>query len=392
MMNLWKKTRNWFAVGTGIIMVGSIGGFDTSKIEIPATEYEKGSAFSQVFDIPDDAISAKIAVSRDAWEEKGDGHTVVEVFTEVWSDKINWGNHCGFTTDGGDRYFPNEETKELELATESYNDCSLYDGTNRRVRVEIRAKETISTKVSITYTTYKPTILGLIAPNVVEAAIAHVQSSANGNACGTATSCAVSYPGNTTAGSLLINTCRYGTNGYTETVTDAQSNTYTKAREEEQANDFSATLMVHYAMNTAGGSTNSTTCTISSAAIMRATVGEYSGVALTDALDQVNSGEGTSATVTSGTVSPTSDGQLIFVAGAIDQIGNFSAGTDFTIRSEVPITLERIATEDYIQPTAASHDGTFDVVVSRNWAAVIASFKPQVVSTNAPSGDILYYE
>lgn len=355
----------------------AFGGYTKVTTDFSDIQYQKDVQKEQVFNIPDDAVYLKVAVGRTLLPAKLENIIVVD--TQVWSDEINWGNHCGFTTDGGDRL-----DEAGKIATESYNECNLYPGKNRKIKVTVKTKYDLQTKASVTIGTYSLTVLDMLSANRAEAAIAHVQSSANGNNCGSVTSCAVSYPGNTTAGSLLVGTCRYGTNGRTITYSDAQTNTYALGDEHVQTNDSNGTLLIYYAMNTNGGSTNSTTCAISGAAsIMRATVSEFSGIATTGALDQAVSAEGSSNAPASGALTAASDGSLYFVASFAGSSTDLTAGTDYTIRSEVPVTSERLATESYIQTTAASHDGTFSLSGSVVWAASLVIFKP--LSVAAPT-------
>lgn len=210
------------------------------------------------------------------------------------------------------------------------------------------------------------------------AAIAHVQTPAGGANCGSATSCGVIFGVNVTAGSLIVAACRYGTNGRTETMTDTLTNTYAKAIEEEQANDGNGTLMIWYAMNSGAGA-DTVTCTIDgAAAIMRATTSEFSGAATTNALDKTASAEGTSAAPASGNVTPDSNGQLLFATGFASNVETFTAGTDFTINTAVPAAdgTQRLASERFIQATAAAHNGDFTIInADRNWAAAIATFR-----------------
>lgn len=381
-MNKWLKRTIYALLGIGAVYAATLGGTETEKVSFTETIYTRNSEKFQTFDIPDSAVSAKVSITREAWPEKGDGLGGIQVITEVFDDKISWGNHCGFATDGGDRL-----DEKGQLATESYNDCNLYPGTNRKIKVTVKSRDDLSTQASITFTKITPTILGMFSPKVAQAAIAHVQSSAGGNQCGSVTDCVVSYPGNTTAASLLVGTCRYASGGRTITYSDTQTNSYALADEHIEVNDSNGTLIVYYAMNTAGGTTDATTCHISGTALtMRATVGEYSGVALTSALDQAVSAEGSGLSLASGALTPNQNGSLLFVATFEGGTTSVLPGTDFTTRSTVPDAVSvRIATEDYIQPTAASHDGTMTQAANQVWAAVLVVFKPPAAGGGTPS-------
>lgn len=216
----------------------------------------------------------------------------------------------------------------------------------------------------------------LLSPLTSLAAIAHVQTLAGGGNCGTATTCPVTFVSNVVANNLLVSACRYAGGGRTVTISDTRVSTWALAREHVQTNDGNGTLDVQYAI-AAGSGADTVTCGISGAGVvMRATASEFSGNATASVLDKVNSAEGSSATAASGSVTPTTDGQLLFVASALASGGTFTAGTDFTSATQVPTTVgsQKLATEYYIQPTAGAHDGTM-TFSSQAWAAVIATFK-----------------
>lgn len=218
----------------------------------------------------------------------------------------------------------------------------------------------------------------LFFPYVAHGAIAHVQSDADGTNCGSVTTCNDAFGSNTTAGSLLIIAARYGASGRTLTISDTQTNTWNVGKIFVQTNDApNSDSVQYYAMNTAGGADTVTFAFSGAAATTRIAVSEFSGAATSLALDQTNGAEGTGLSLASGAVVPTTDGQLLFATGFLSGTGAFVAGTDFTLASRVPSTFnqERFATEYYIQPTAASHDGTFTVGGSFNWAATVATYK-----------------
>lgn len=225
------------------------------------------------------------------------------------------------------------------------------------------------------------TILLLLIPQISEAAIVHVQTLAGGGNCGAATDCGVTLT-NTVTGNLLVDVCRYSSGGRTLTVTDG-TNTYALGREHIQTNDSNGTIDVQYSMNITGGASTAVNCHITGASLtMRASASEFSGVATSNAADQVNSAEGSGTTLASGSITPAVDGELLFVGGFNGIASSYTAGTDFTILTSVPTTSSRLTSEYYIQPTAASHDGTITQTNSSTWAAVIVSFKPSVASSN----------
>jgi hypothetical protein len=211
-------------------------------------------------------------------------------------------------------------------------------------------------------------------PLSADAKISHVQSKANGASCGSVTSCPVAYDSAVATNNLLLLSCRYGTNGRTVTISDTLTNSYTLRDSHIQTTDGNGELLVYSAISASGGS-NTVTCAISGAAsIMRATVSEYYGFNIT--FDQAVSAEGTGTSLASTALTPSANNALLFAVAFAANITTYTAGTDFTMRSLVLANPNgRLATEEYIQPTAASHDGTFTISSSLGWAAILVVFK-----------------
>lgn len=236
----------------------------------------------------------------------------------------------------------------------------------------------------------------LLMPSLCFGAITHTQTPAGGTDCGSVTSCNLAFGSNTTAGNFIVSLCRYAATGRTVTMSDTGLNSYignAGAITASNATD-GHTENVQWAHNIAGGA-DTVTCAVSGAAsTMRFIVSEFSGVATSNAKDQSNNASGTGSTPASGTITPTKDGALIYAFEGNGATANFAAGTDFTLATRVTNdSSARIGAEYYIQPTAASHNGTF-TVSQTTWSAGIVSFLPPATgatanqATNSVSGQI----
>src|SRR3989304_7749709 len=111
-------------------------------------------------------------------------------------------------------------------------------------------------------------------------AIAHVQTPSGGVGNGSATSVALAFGSNVTAGNMIAGGWRYSGGGRTVTLSDTLSNTYTSnAVEAIDTADANSTNGIGFALNIGGGACT-VTCAISGAAVnIRFSTSEFSGVA-----------------------------------------------------------------------------------------------------------------
>lgn len=208
-------------------------------------------------------------------------------------------------------------------------------------------------------------------------AYAHVQSPANGAVNTSATSLNLAFGSNVTAGNLIVVGGRIGANdGRTVTITDSLSNSYGAVDVQKNHSTDAQAVAIGSAENVTGGA-DTVTWAISGGAIsIRYSCSEFSGGATSSSLDQTASGEGTSNTLATSAVTPSANGYLLYVSGGNGLVGTMTAGTDFTLSSEMPAApLTRAANEYYIQPTAASHTGEITTSTSSAWTVVMAVFK-----------------
>ena len=161
--------------------------------------------------------------------------------------------------------------------------------------------------------------------------------------------------------------------GSTVTVSDTKGDTWTRATS-ESISWASYTFSCYYATNIAGGA-NSVIVSISpSGNYGQMAFAEYRNVAQAAPLDSIIATTGTGgtapATLTSGRVTPTANGDLI-VGLFQNQNGNFTVLSPFTNRIDAGTWLE-----DYTQPVAASIAATVqDSASSDPFAAITIAFK-----------------
>ena len=213
-------------------------------------------------------------------------------------------------------------------------------------------------------------------------AIAFVQS---GSGAGTTS---VVFTPTLTGGNLVVVSARSsGGTGLDITVADGV-NTYSLARNQDQTTD-TTTHTIKYAMNVAGGAT---TITVTGAVggTVRAAFAEYSGVATTSALDQVNSAEGTDNSMETGDVTTTVADELLFSAvNTGGAVADLAAAASYTIRETV--ATSRFAIADRIVAATSTYNGDWSCGTNNSWSAVIATFKIASGAATPIAGSYLNY-
>src|ERR1039458_3047221 len=140
--------------------------------------------------------------------------------------------------------------------------------------------------------------LGVVAtPVSAQSMITLVQSTSVNNA-GTVTSQALAFNSNNTSGNCIAVCIRSAYLSAALTVSDSQGNSYQEAIQTNQTTD-NGTDAIYYAMNIHGGA-NTVTVTQGSSTTLRFAILEYSGVALTSALDVTAGAQGGSSSPTTG--------------------------------------------------------------------------------------------
>ena len=219
------------------------------------------------------------------------------------------------------------------------------------------------------------TLILWLLPVLSWAAPAHVQSptAVTGSS---GTTLAIAYGSNVTAGNLLV--CHIYANHGISGVADSRSQTFTSAVNVTDGATYS--LATFYYANTTGGADTVTVTFAGAITYASLQCSEYSGVATSSPLDkfasnsQTTPGTGANA-VTSGSVTTTTDGQLIvgwstaLTVGA----GTTSAGTGFTGRTNV---FGDTLCEDQVQTSAGAIAATFtSTSATSNFITLITTYK-----------------
>lgn len=207
------------------------------------------------------------------------------------------------------------------------------------------------------------------------AAPAHVQSPTPVTGS-SGTTLAIAYGSNVTAGNLLV--CHIYANHGISGVADSRSQTFTSAVNVTDGATYA--LATFYYANTTGGADTVTVTFAGAITYASLQCSEYSGVATSSPLDkfasnsQTTPGTGANA-VTSGSVTTTTDGQLIvgwstaLTVGA----GTTSAGTGFTGRTNV---FGDTLCEDQVQTSAGAIAATFtSTSATSNFITLITTYK-----------------
>ncbi len=170
---------------------------------------------------------------------------------------------------------------------------------------------------------------------------------------------------------------------------DSDGNTYTNAVYTWHASQ-SQSFGVCYALvtDTTPSSNNTVTVTFGSASTWRTVVvSEYSGISATQALDVYAGQSGTGAAPSSGSITTTRDGSLVYGAMVNDSgsTGNYE-GAGFTNR--VTAQAGMIVVEDKTQTTAGSVAATFNNPAANDWVAQVVVFNASNTSGVTVAGII----
>lgn len=215
----------------------------------------------------------------------------------------------------------------------------------------------------------------------------HVQS-ASGLFGGSGTTAAATSPGNVTAGNLLGVYVGFSNDTATVTsLTDTLGNTYPAMTGQAGGNSKGWYSSVVSAFSGA----NTVTVVMSAAGGGAIAVHEASGIQATTPLDkvafvpQVGTGTGTNG-VTTGNVTPTTDGQYLFAAAHDDSFSGvaFTPGTSvaYVGRESANDAGFHVRTESFVQTTAAAVAGTFTASVNGDTVNILLTFKAATAASN----------
>ena len=196
-------------------------------------------------------------------------------------------------------------------------------------------------------------------------AVSFVQVAANA-ASGTSSSLSASFSANTTAGNLIL----VGFNFFTTTpssVTDSQGNTFVEVGS-QLTSPGGARSRVYYAQNIKGGADTVTVKLAGKTTSFEVYLTEYKGVNTTGPIDAQAGATGGSGSVSSGSVTTTAAGEMIYAYCVGDSA--CTVGSGFTPRS----TLRSNLIED--KPAASA--GSYAATASANagWTMQLVALKP----------------
>jgi len=196
-----------------------------------------------------------------------------------------------------------------------------------------------------------------------------------GKDAGTTNSSSLAFTSNNTAGNFIAVVIRAGKSGQALNVSDSHGNTYKQAVLLNMTLD-GETDAVYYAENIAGGANTVTVSDNISAATLRFSIMEYSGVALSNSLDNASAAEGT-GTAPSTANAPTSwGGDLLLGEIVTANAATFTAGAGYKIEDFVPAEPStKLIGEDQIQTVAGNASANATIGASDSWGAVFAAFK-----------------
>lgn len=230
--------------------------------------------------------------------------------------------------------------------------------------------------------------------------ISHIQGTLQNNGASTGTSLSFSLAsavGNSNAVMFFI-TYDTSVSSTPPTCKDNQNNTYTIVDSVNDTNDGQAWTNGYLTGITNGPQTLTFTFSESEPAnSVQVVIDEYSGIALSSALDghamqeQTPASSGTNG-VTSPSITTLAAGDLIY-AGTVNITSNspsVTAGTNFTIRESQTGTGFMMASEDWVQPSAGSVAGTFTISASgQNIITGVMAFQAAVAGATYPFQGLL---
>ena len=203
-----------------------------------------------------------------------------------------------------------------------------------------------------------------------------------GHGCTTAAGTSGSL--DTTGGDIIFFLCESYTGGTACTVSDSKSNTWNTAPPTTQTAAGLTRLQLYYAKNANVGTSH--TFTVSSASYATSCVAAFSGSDTSSPYDQeAGSTVASGMTVTPGSVTPTTDNQIVISGMAGNFNNTLSVDSGFTIIDQIQyVPFFSTALSYKIQTTAAAVNPVWTWVTSGDAAALNATFKSSGGAAPAP--------
>jgi len=222
-------------------------------------------------------------------------------------------------------------------------------------------------------------IKGIVA---FPAAVTFIQS--QNASCAASLTCALTYPATTVAGNLLEVEIAVDGSKTVSTVSDG-TNSYTKAVSKTQG---ALDVEIWYVASTSTAKNAGTTLTVTYSGGTPNSVihwKEYAGVVTGDSLDRTtsSSNSGSTAVSTGTTVGTAQNNELVLgVVGAVG-VATITGEDGWTPHGQVNDNTDvSLMSQGLIQQATSTQVSTFTLGSSEPWAAVIATFKANVDSTN----------
>jgi hypothetical protein len=192
----------------------------------------------------------------------------------------------------------------------------------------------------------------------------------------------IAFPTSVTAGDFLIITGTAARPRSTLTITDTAGNTFVPAISAVSDPAQDVTANIWYVANARGGPDTITITPEGGADALEIHISEWSGVNKLNPLDQTSYATGNGTSFSSGSMTTTQPGELIF--GYTFPNGNSAVGTGFTQLSYVNGDVD----EYRIQSAAGPVSATFTQSPSDYWFALAATFRPDYGDTQPPTPPI----
>ena len=197
-----------------------------------------------------------------------------------------------------------------------------------------------------------------------------------------ATALAVSFPGSTTAGDVILVAFDYNPTATATGVTDSQGNLFSLVGSQLTSPGGSRSV-VYYANKIKGGADTVTVHLSAASSCIEVYLSEYHGLNATSPIDNHAGASGSTAAVSSGAASTTVAGDIIF--GYCLGDSSCTAGAGFTTRSSMDGNLM----EDMVAGKAGAYAATGSA--SSTWSMQMVALKPAVASTVTLSASSLTF-
>jgi len=219
--------------------------------------------------------------------------------------------------------------------------------------------------------TGKATLTVTIAAAVSAAFVQATASAAHG----TPTTLSLAFPSSTHAGDLLLVAFDYAPNVTPASVTDSQGNVFTTVGN-QLSTPGGALSRVYYATNIKGGADTVTVTLSGTSSYLELYLSEYSGINSTSPIDAQAGSSGNAGAVSSGSVTTTAAGDIIYGYCVADW--GCTAGSGFAARS----TLDGNLMEDKTAGSAGSYAATGSA--TNGWTMQMVALSPASASSGAP--------